>query len=136
MRFQRLAFLIAAGAMFLAIAAAGALIVGEQSDSAERSNRIAALEVSRLQAVIQARAEALAVVTQALVNDPEVVFADEKSAWFSHTFWRGSDRHAQVLVKMKFKKGGVTLPPARFVDAAGGDKPAYLEDWDRALGAL
>ncbi len=68
--------------------------------------------------------------------ESEVVFADEKSAWFSHTFWRGSDRHAQVLVKMKFKKGGVTLPPARFVDAAGGDKPAYLEDWDRALGAL
>ncbi len=75
MRFQRLAFLIATGAMFLVLAAAagaGALIVGERSDSAERSSRTAALEVSRVQAVIQARAEALSVVAQALVEDPEV----------------------------------------------------------------
>jgi acyl-CoA thioesterase FadM len=68
--------------------------------------------------------------------ESEVVYADEKCAWFAHSFWRGSERHAQVLVKMKFKKGGITLAPARFVDAAGHDKPAYLEDWDRALGAL
>lgn len=68
--------------------------------------------------------------------DSEVVFADDRCAWFSHTFWRGSERHAQVLVKMKFKKGGITLSPARFVDAAGCEKPPHLADWDRALGAL
>lgn len=37
---------------------------------------------------------------------------------------------------MKFKQGGITLAPARFVDAAGGVKPASPEDWDRALGGL
>jgi acyl-CoA thioesterase FadM len=63
-----------------------------------------------------------------------VVYADAKCAWFSHSFWRGGERHADVLVKMKFKQGRLTLPPARFVDGAGGDKPAYLADWDRALG--
>lgn len=86
MRFQRLALTIAAGAIFLVLAAAAALIVGERSDSAERSNRIAALEVSRLQAVIQARAEALAAVTQALVSDPEVaqwVTGGKPPAWYT-----------------------------------------------------
>ena len=73
MRLQRAAFLIAAGAMFLVLAAAGALIVRERSDAAERSRRTAILEVSRVQSLIYARAEALSAVSHALVKDPDVM---------------------------------------------------------------
>ncbi|MBM4411046.1 MAG: hypothetical protein FJ037_06955 [Chloroflexi bacterium] len=72
MRFQRLALTIAAGAMLFVLAAAGSLIARERTDAADRSARTAALEVGRVQAVIQARAEALSAVAQALVKDPEV----------------------------------------------------------------
>ena len=73
MRFQRLAFLIVAGAMLLVLGAAGALVVRERADAADRSRRTASLEVSRVQAIIRARGDAMSVVANALVKDPDVV---------------------------------------------------------------
>ncbi|TAK74664.1 MAG: hypothetical protein EPO16_10575, partial [Dehalococcoidia bacterium] len=73
MRLQRVALIVAAGAMFLVLAAAAALIARERSDAEDRSRRTAALEVGRVQAVLHTRAEALAVAAQALVKDPEVM---------------------------------------------------------------
>jgi len=65
-----------------------------------------------------------------------VIHADDKCAYFSHAFLVGGVPHAQVLVKMKFKKGSLTLPPAKFVGAGFGDKPAHLAAWDRSLEAM
>jgi len=86
MRFQRAALMIAGGAMLLVLLTAGALIVGERSDAAERSSRTAALEVGRVQAVIQARGEALSAVAQGLVKDPEVAqwaAGGKPPAWYT-----------------------------------------------------
>ncbi len=86
MRLQRVAFVIAAGAMFLVLAAAGALIVRERSDAADRSRRAAAIEVSRVQAVIHARADALSAASQALLKDPDVMqwaTGGKPPAWYT-----------------------------------------------------
>ena len=88
MRLQRVAFAIAAGAMFLVLATAGALIVRERSDAADRSRRTAALEVGRVQAVIHARADALGAISQTLMKDPEVALwatGGKPPAWFTGT---------------------------------------------------
>lgn len=65
--------MIAGGAMLLVLAVAGALVARERTDEGDRSRRIANLEVSRVQAVIRARADAMGVVAHSLIKDPEVV---------------------------------------------------------------
>ncbi|SFU86044.1 Thioesterase-like superfamily protein [Polaromonas sp. YR568] len=68
--------------------------------------------------------------------ETDIVFADEKCAWFSHTLFLGGQQHAEVLVKMKFKKGSLTVPPAEVIGRRFGAKPPHLEAWDRALDAM
>lgn len=65
-----------------------------------------------------------------------IVFADEKCAYFSHTMFVGDQQHAEVLVKMKFKKGSLTVPPGEIIGQRFGAKPAHLDAWDRALDAM
>jgi acyl-CoA thioesterase FadM len=65
-----------------------------------------------------------------------IVFADEKCAYFSHTLFVGDQQHAAVLVKMKFKKGSLTVPPGEIIAQRFGSKPPQLEAWDRALDAM
>lgn len=67
----------------------------------------------------------------------QVVFADGKCAYFHHVFTVGPTLHAEVFVKMKFKKGGLTITPAELLGSFSGAKPAMLQHWDDALaGAL
>jgi len=63
----------------------------------------------------------------------QVVFADEKCAYFHHVFRVGTTLHAEVFVKMKFKKGRLTVNPAELLGRFGGDKPTMLQHWDEAL---
>ncbi|MDP1739820.1 thioesterase family protein [Polaromonas sp.] len=67
--------------------------------------------------------------------ETQVVFADSKCVWFSHRFFVGETRHAEVLVKMKFKKGPVTVAPRLLVGAFRGAKPSWADHWDDALAA-
>jgi acyl-CoA thioesterase FadM len=65
-----------------------------------------------------------------------IVFADEKCAYFSHALFLGSQQHAEVLVKMKFKQGSLTVPPGEVIGRRFTVKPPHLEAWDRALDAM
>ena len=65
-----------------------------------------------------------------------IVFADDKCAYFSHAMLRGDQQHAEVLVKMKFKKGSLTVPPSDIIGQRFGVKPPHLEAWDRALDGM
>jgi acyl-CoA thioesterase FadM len=62
-----------------------------------------------------------------------VVFADDKWVYFEHTLYAGGAMCAQVWVKMKFKKGRVTVPPTELFGAVTMPKPAYIQAWDAAL---
>jgi hypothetical protein len=68
--------------------------------------------------------------------ETRVLYADDKCAYFSHTFMVGQVRHAEVLVKMKFKKGPVTVAPGTVLGAFTGDKPLCVQRWDETLAAL
>ena len=68
--------------------------------------------------------------------ETQVVYADDKCAWFSHGFFVGETRHAEVTVKMKFKNGPVTVAPGLLLGAFVGDKPLWAERWDETLAAL
>lgn len=65
-----------------------------------------------------------------------IIFADEKCAWFSHAMFAGAEQHAEVLVKMKFKKGSLTIRPGELITQSFAEKPPQLEAWDRALDAM
>ena len=68
--------------------------------------------------------------------ETEIIYADEKCAYFSQALFMGSQRHGEVLVKMKFKKGPVTFPPGALIDSRFAAKPPYLQTWDDALEAM
>ncbi|MES2073041.1 MAG: thioesterase family protein [Pseudomonadota bacterium] len=68
--------------------------------------------------------------------ETEIIFADDKCAYFSHAFYVGPARQAEVLVKMKFKKAGRTIAPQQLLGANGKVKTAQLQRWDEALEAL
>lgn len=65
----------------------------------------------------------------------QIIFADEKCAYFQHFFTMGQDVCAEVLVKMKFKQANLTVAPVTLTGAFAGDKPVFLRRWDEALAA-
>lgn len=65
----------------------------------------------------------------------QVIHADGKCAYFQHVFTVGSLVHAEVFVKMKFKKGRLTIAPAELLGDFSDTKPALLQHWDDALAA-
>lgn len=68
--------------------------------------------------------------------ETELVFADDKCAYFSHSFFVGERKHSEVLVKMKFKAGPLTVRPSDLIGCRFTAKPAPLEQWDQALASL
>ena len=66
----------------------------------------------------------------------QVVHTDEKFAYFSHVFQVHGARHAEVLVKMKFKKGSLTVSRSALLGLFGGEKPDRLQCWDDALAMV
>jgi acyl-CoA thioesterase FadM len=65
--------------------------------------------------------------------ETRLMYADEKCAYFSHSMRAGGSEAAQVVVKMKFKKGRITVPPLSVLPASFADKPAALQALDAAL---
>jgi acyl-CoA thioesterase FadM len=65
-----------------------------------------------------------------------IVFADDKCVYFSHELFIGEHKHGEVLVKMKFKKGAVTIRPGELIDHAFTVKPSCIDRWELTLDAM
>lgn len=59
-----------------------------------------------------------------------VACADERHAYFSHRFETSGQLHAEVLVKVKFKQGRLTVPPQRYFLQAPTTRTAAIEALD------
>lgn len=68
--------------------------------------------------------------------DTAVVYADERCAYFSHSLYVRAQLHGEVLVKMKFKNGQLTVPPEKIIGACSGEKPGHIQAWDQALAQM
>ena len=65
-----------------------------------------------------------------------MIFADDKGVYFSHRLFLGDQQHAEVLVKMKFKKGSITIRPGELFDHAFTARPRCIDSWELALAAM
>jgi acyl-CoA thioesterase FadM len=65
----------------------------------------------------------------------QLIYADAKCAYFRHVFTVDALLHADVFVKMKFKKGRLTIAPAELMGNFDGPKPGWLQHWDDTLSA-
>src|SRR6218665_3943122 len=65
--------------------------------------------------------------------ETRLLYADAKCAYFAHHIHAQGALAAEVLVKMKFKKGRATVAPSRFLEGAFGDVPAEVQRWENAL---
>jgi acyl-CoA thioesterase FadM len=59
-----------------------------------------------------------------------VACADERHAYFSHRFETPGHLHAEVLVKVKFKQGRLTVAPQRYFPQAPTSRSAAIEALD------
>ena len=67
--------------------------------------------------------------------ETQLIYTDEKCAYFLHVMHSKGSPAAEVLVKMKFKKGRVTVPPQTFLPAGFAAVPAKLQGLEAALAA-
>lgn len=65
-----------------------------------------------------------------------IIYADRKCAYFSHRLCLKDQWHGEVLVKMKFKKGSVTVCPMDVTGELPSVKPDSLKAWDKTLEAM
>ncbi len=68
--------------------------------------------------------------------ETRLIYSDEKCAYFSHAVHAGDSQAAEVLVKMKFKKGRTTVSPSTFLSASFATVPAKVRNWEPALEGL
>lgn len=68
--------------------------------------------------------------------ETKIVYADEKCAYFSHSLFLKGKQHGEILIKMKFKKGPVTISPRELIGECNLQKPAHIQSWDLALAAI
>ena len=68
--------------------------------------------------------------------ETRLIYADEKCAYFSHAMHAGDSKAAEVLVKMKFKKGRLTVAPSTFLSTAFAAMPVEVRNWEPALELL
>lgn len=68
--------------------------------------------------------------------ETKVICTDERCAYFSHVLFVDDRLCGEVLVKMKFKKGAVTVRPIEVVGPCASAKPPQIERWDQALEAM
>lgn len=105
------------------------------------------LKTGKLFAVLQARASFVNVAQLVKFVRPvplfarvrvetRLIYADEKHAYFSHTVQLRSGPAAEILVKMKFKRGRVTVPPRTFLPAGFASVPATVLGLEPALAVL
>ncbi len=65
-----------------------------------------------------------------------IVCTDARFAYFSHAVFLQDRKCAEILVKMKFKKRGLTVSPGDITGIAASEKPRFIEDWDAALNGM
>ncbi|BBB65862.1 hypothetical protein UNDYM_1609 [Undibacterium sp. YM2] len=72
--------------------------------------------------------------------ETRIMHADEKCAYFSHAFYAGDalhvEPHAELLVKMKFKRGRLTVNPFELLGLRFEEPPAQLLAWEQALAVM
>jgi len=68
--------------------------------------------------------------------ETSIIYADEKCMYFSHSLFVQDRQHGEILVKMKFKKGVVTVSPAKIAGKLPSLKPEHLRAWDETLDAM
>lgn len=68
--------------------------------------------------------------------ESSVVFADERCAYLSHVFMMDGKVHGQVLVKMKFKEGRITVNPGDVLGECPRSRPPYIDAWDKTLDQI
>ncbi len=64
----------------------------------------------------------------------QVVCVDGRHAYISHSFESAGQVNARVLVKMKFKRGRLTVPPQRFFPQAATNRSAAIDALDALDG--
>lgn len=67
--------------------------------------------------------------------ETRLIYADDKCAYFLHTIQAKGTLAAEVLVKMKFKKGRVTVTPRTFLLVHFASIPATVQRFESALAA-
>lgn len=65
--------------------------------------------------------------------ETQLIYADEKCAYFSHVMHAHDGLAAEVLVKMKFKKGRMTVAPNVFFPLSFAAVPASVLSLESAL---
>lgn len=68
--------------------------------------------------------------------ETSIIYADERCAYFSHSLFLRNQQHAEVLVKMKFKRGSETVSPAEIAGKLPSAKLEHLRAWDQVLEAM
>lgn len=65
--------------------------------------------------------------------ETQLIYADEKCAYFSHVMYTREGHAAEVLVKMKFKMGRITVAPSSFLPLGFAAVPASVISFESAL---
>jgi acyl-CoA thioesterase FadM len=68
--------------------------------------------------------------------ETSIIYADDKCAYFSHALFMQNQQHGEVLVKMKFKKGSLTISPQEIAGNLPSVKPEHLQAWDLTLASM
>jgi acyl-CoA thioesterase FadM len=68
--------------------------------------------------------------------ETRLIYADEKCAYFSHAVHAAGSKAAEVLVKMKFKKGRMTVAPSTFFSTRFANVPVEVRNWEPVLEVL
>ena len=68
--------------------------------------------------------------------ETQLIYADEKCAYFAHVMYSRHGQVAEVLVKMKFKTGRITVAPSLFLPMSFAEVPEKVLGLDSALATL
>jgi acyl-CoA thioesterase FadM len=62
-----------------------------------------------------------------------LLYTTDKCAYFAHGLFAKNALAAEVLVKMKFKRGRATVAPGTFLAASFAQMPVQVQRWEEAL---
>ena len=68
--------------------------------------------------------------------ETQLIYADEKCAFFAHVMYSRQEKVAEVLVKMKFKTGRITVAPILFLPLSFAEVPEKVLGLESALATL
>lgn len=63
----------------------------------------------------------------------QLIYSDEKCAYFAHRIHAGTEVAAEVMVKMKFKQGRLTVAPSSILPVFFTNEPAQVKAWNACL---